>query len=174
MKHAAFTFLLSLLVLLLITGCSTMRYPGRDYPFPREDRDWEKRDKDRDKDWEKRDKDRDKDWEKRDKDRDWEERDRDRDRDWEERGGRRENGRSYPFSALDIPKGHLPPPGECKVWFPGKPPGHQPPPQSCSSAMRNAPLGAWVITHEGSRYRVSIFNRSRRNIIDEVRYYLAK
>ncbi|PRY03938.1 hypothetical protein CLV24_1383 [Pontibacter ummariensis] len=160
MKHAALTYLLSLLVLVFVTGCAGTRYPVRDYPYPlpRDDRDWEKRDKD---------------WEERD--RDWEERERDRDRDWEDRGrdSRRENGRSYPFSALDIPRGHLPPPGECKVWFPGKPPGHQPPPQSCSSALRNAPLGAWVISHEGSRYRVSIFNRNRRNIIDEVRYYLA-
>lgn len=159
MKHHAHTYLLPLLILLLITGCASTRYPEPDYPypFPRKDRDWEKRDRDGDQKWEERDK-------------DWEERE--RDRDWEDRG-RRENGRSYPFSALNVPKGHLPPPGECKVWFPGKPPGHQPPPP-CASAMRNAPLGAWVVTHEGSRYRVSIFNRSRRNVIDEVRYYLSK
>jgi len=82
-----------------------------------------------------------------------------------------EDGRSYPFGDLGIPKGHLPPPGECKVWFPGKPAGHQPPPQSCASAMRSAPLGAWVITHEGSRYRVNIFSRTVRDVIEEVRFY---
>jgi hypothetical protein len=93
---------------------------------------------------------------------------RDRDRD-EERGGR--GGDTYPYSSLGIPKGHLPPPGECKIWIPGREAGQQGPPQSCASALRNAPLGAWVITHEGNRYKVNIFNRSRRGIVDEVRYY---
>lgn len=91
-----------------------------------------------------------------------------KDKDWDK------DGRSYPFSRLGIPKGHLPPPGECKIWIPGRPPGQQGPPQSCSSALRNAPLGAWVITHEGGRYKVNIFNRNRRNVIDEVRYYLSE
>ncbi|MDQ3843520.1 MAG: hypothetical protein M3342_05835 [Bacteroidota bacterium] len=130
---------------MLLSSCSTTRYPNerrdypddrRDYPFPRSERDKD------------------------------EEKDRDKDE------GRGREGRTYPFSALGIPKGHLPPPGECKIWIPGRPPGQQGPPQSCSSALRNAPLGAWVITHEGNRYRVNIFNRSRRNVIDEVRYYV--
>jgi len=30
-----------------------------------------------------------------------------------------------------IPRGHLPPPGECRVWIPGLPPGQQPPPHRC-------------------------------------------
>ena len=30
-----------------------------------------------------------------------------------------------------IPPGHLPPPGECRYWYPGVPPGHQPPPFPC-------------------------------------------
>ncbi len=28
-----------------------------------------------------------------------------------------------------IPPGHLPPPGEFRLWYPDRPPGHQPPPQ---------------------------------------------
>jgi hypothetical protein len=32
---------------------------------------------------------------------------------------------------LRIPPGHLPPPGECRVWRPGVPAGHQPPPFRC-------------------------------------------
>lgn len=51
----------------------------------------------------------------RDKDR------KDRDKEWDK------EGRSYPFSRLDIPKGHLPPPGECKIWMPGRPSGQQGP-----------------------------------------------
>lgn len=30
-----------------------------------------------------------------------------------------------------IPKGHEPPPGECRTWIPGVPPGQQPPPYRC-------------------------------------------
>ena len=37
-----------------------------------------------------------------------------------------------------IPPGHLPPPGECRVWYDGQPPGHQPPPTACASASREA------------------------------------
>ncbi|MBC5992594.1 hypothetical protein [Pontibacter cellulosilyticus] len=95
------------------------------------------------------DKDRDRDWEDRDKD--WEKKDRNWERGDRGRGG---DGRGLPFRELGIP------------------PGHQPPPQSCASALRSVPLGAWVITHEGSRYRVSIFDRVKRGVVDEVRYYM--
>jgi hypothetical protein len=33
--------------------------------------------------------------------------------------------------AVRIPRGHLPPPGECRDWYVGRPPGHQPPPHRC-------------------------------------------
>lgn len=32
---------------------------------------------------------------------------------------------------IDIPPGHRPPPGQCRVWYPGRPPGQQPPPGDC-------------------------------------------
>jgi hypothetical protein len=35
------------------------------------------------------------------------------------------------YYAQPIPNGHLPPPGECKLWYPDRPPGHQPPPFKC-------------------------------------------
>jgi hypothetical protein len=35
------------------------------------------------------------------------------------------------YVAPRIPGGHLPPPGECRVWFPDRPAGHQPPPGRC-------------------------------------------
>jgi hypothetical protein len=34
-------------------------------------------------------------------------------------------------AAVKIPRGHLPPPGECRTWYPDLPPGHQPPPYRC-------------------------------------------
>ena len=39
---------------------------------------------------------------------------------------RRYDGRHY-----RIPRGHRPPPGECRVWYPRRPAGHQPPPFRC-------------------------------------------
>ena len=32
---------------------------------------------------------------------------------------------------VDIPPGHLPPPGKCRMWYPNQPPGQQPPPYRC-------------------------------------------
>lgn len=37
-------------------------------------------------------------------------------------------------SAKGIPPGHLPAPGECRVWYDGRPPGQQSPPTSCANA----------------------------------------
>lgn len=46
---------------------------------------------------------------------------------------------------LEVPKGHLPPPGECKVWFPDQPAGHQPPPGDCAELSGDVPPGAWLL-----------------------------
>lgn len=35
------------------------------------------------------------------------------------------------YYGQSIPNGHLPPPGECRVWYPDRPAGHQPPPFKC-------------------------------------------
>jgi hypothetical protein len=69
---------------------------------------------------------------------------------YERRDDRRyREGRSYfhqhGYTHLDIPPGHLPPPGECRVWYPGKPPGHQPPPGPCGRLRHRVPAGAWLI-----------------------------
>lgn len=46
---------------------------------------------------------------------------------------------------LGIPPGHLPPPGACRVWVPGKPPGHQAKPGPCAALLRSAPPGSWLV-----------------------------
>jgi hypothetical protein len=46
---------------------------------------------------------------------------------------------------LNVPPGHLPRRGQCRLWYPGRPPGRQPRAADCSYVMRNAPAGAWVL-----------------------------
>jgi len=50
-------------------------------------------------------------------------------------------------ATLGIPPGHLPNPGECRVWIPGTPPGHQPKPKSraCPGIATVAPAGSWIV-----------------------------
>lgn len=62
---------------------------------------------------------------------------------------------SYPsYRTLKIPPGHLPPPGQCRIWYPGKPPGHQPPPTSCESAMASAKGNGWVISRAAGNKKI--------------------
>jgi hypothetical protein len=44
-----------------------------------------------------------------------------------------------------IPRGHRPPRGQCRIWFPGRPPGKQPPPGDCRKLRERVPAGAWLI-----------------------------
>lgn len=48
-------------------------------------------------------------------------------------------------ATLGVPPGHLPPPGQCRVWQPGTPPGHQRKPESCRKAGEHATAGSWVL-----------------------------
>lgn len=45
-----------------------------------------------------------------------------------------------------IPNGHLPPPGECRIWYPDRPAGHQPPPFKCGEACGSGRT-RWVADH---------------------------
>lgn len=44
-------------------------------------------------------------------------------------------GTSGPRRLEGVPRGHYPPPGECRIWYPNRPPGHQPPPTDCRSLV---------------------------------------
>jgi ABC-type Zn2+ transport system substrate-binding protein/surface adhesin len=46
---------------------------------------------------------------------------------------------------VKVPPGHLPPPGECRIWFPDRPAGHQPPPGDCRELSRRVPHGAVLV-----------------------------
>jgi hypothetical protein len=39
-------------------------------------------------------------------------------------------------SSSRVPRGHMPPPGSCRVWIDGVPPGRQPSPTDCRTAER--------------------------------------
>ena len=61
---------------------------------------------------------------------------RDRDRD-DDRYVRADRAKDF-----GVPPGHMPPPGQCRVWYPDRPPGQQPPPSSCGVSP---PRGAVLI-----------------------------
>jgi hypothetical protein len=51
----------------------------------------------------------------------------------------------YQAKPVKIPPGHLPPPGQCRVWYPDRPPGHQPPPGPCHQLQYQVPPGAVLV-----------------------------
>ena len=51
----------------------------------------------------------------------------------------------HPHHGYDVPAGHLPPPGECRIWYPDRPAGHQPPPGICQDLEWQVPPGAALI-----------------------------
>jgi hypothetical protein len=57
---------------------------------------------------------------------------------------------------LDVPPGHLPDVGECRVWLPASPPGQQPKPKtrSCDGIANAAPAGSWVLYRPAGDARV--------------------
>lgn len=52
---------------------------------------------------------------------------------------------AHPDRPFHIPPGHMPPPGECRIWFPDRPPGQQPPPGNCRMLERHVPPGAILV-----------------------------
>ena len=51
----------------------------------------------------------------------------------------------YPSGTVEIPPGHMPPPGECRIWYPDLPPGQQPPPGDCYELEHQVPPGAVIV-----------------------------
>lgn len=73
----------------------------------------------------------------------------------QERGRAAERGRGMQDRGRDsqeIPPGHLPPPGECRVWYDNRPAGQQSPPTSCDNARAVvARAGGRVIYGDAAR-----------------------
>lgn len=51
----------------------------------------------------------------------------------------------YPGGIVEIPRGHMPPPGECQIWYPNLLPGQQPPPGDCYELEHQVPPGAVLV-----------------------------
>lgn len=49
------------------------------------------------------------------------------------------------YGEVEIPRGHMPPPGKCRIWFPDRPPGHQPAPGKCKKLRYRVPSGAYLV-----------------------------
>ena len=55
------------------------------------------------------------------------------------------DGGYYPQAAPEIPPGHMPPPGECRIWYRDLPPGQQPPPGKCDELKHRVPPNAILV-----------------------------
>lgn len=75
--------------------------------------------------------------------------------------------------SINIPKGHFPPPGHCRIWHPDREPGQQPPPQRCPIQMNNIPLGAYVVSRidDGdNKVLVTIYHERRPGVVVDTQY----
>ena len=80
------------------------------------------------------------------------------------------------YEYLGIPSGHLPPPGECRIWIPGQPPGQQAPPGKCEDLYHQVPLGAWLLhspSKEPGHVEVSVYDDARVAVVVLIRLYEA-
>ena len=60
----------------------------------------------------------------------------------------------------NVPPGHRPPAGMCRIWIDGVPPGHQPAPTDCETAVRNRPPNSRIIWGDNT-------SRQQRTVYDE-------
>ena len=80
-------------------------------------------------------------------------------------------------ATLGIPPGHLPPPGQCRVWLPGTPPGHQPRARSCANIERTAPAGSWIVyrpSEDRKVVQVRVVDERRPGVVVHLRVYDAE
>ncbi len=71
-------------------------------------------------------------------------------------------------ATLGIPPGHLPPPGQCRIWVPGDPPGHQPKAGACSNLERQVPSGAWLVyrpSEDKKHVKVWVYGQDRPDVV---------
>ena len=80
-------------------------------------------------------------------------------------------------ATLGIPPGHLPPPGQCRIWVPGEAPGHQQRARSCAHIERIAPAGGWILyrpSEDRKVVHVRVVDESRPGVVVHLRVYDVK
>jgi hypothetical protein len=48
-------------------------------------------------------------------------------------------------SAANVPPGHMPPAGKCRIWYKNRKAAHQPAPGNCKKLKKKVPAGAVLI-----------------------------
>ena len=91
----------------------------------------------------------------------------------------RSEGGPSTAATLGVPPGHLPRPGECRVWIPGVPPGRQPRPRSrpCDGIAAAAPAGSWILyrpTADRRIVHVRIVDERRAGLVVRIRVFEAE
>jgi len=91
----------------------------------------------------------------------------------------RSEGGPSTAATLGVPPGHLPRPGECRVWIPGVPPGRQPRPRSrpCDGIAAAAPAGSWILyrpTADRRIVHVRIVDERRAGVVVRIRVFEAE
>ncbi len=69
-----------------------------------------------------------------------------------------------PTADLDVPPGHIPGVGQCRIWIPGRAPGRQAPVRNCEGIEAEAPAGSWILSRSAENrrlVRVAYVHRSR-------------
>lgn len=74
-----------------------------------------------------------------------------------------------------IPNGQLPPPGECRIWYPDRPAGQQPPPFKCDQRNQVQP-GGWLISPgpQPQEVEVRVYDAQRLGIVIDVGIFDAR
>jgi hypothetical protein len=75
---------------------------------------------------------------------------------------------------LKIPRGHLPKPGQCRIWVPGTPPGKQRKAGDCGTLASQVPAGAWLVyrhTQDSDRIEITVYDEQRAGLIVEVQIF---
>ena len=79
---------------------------------------------------------------------------------------KREEKGELSLYALDIPNGHMPPPGSCRIWYPGRPAGQQPPPFKCGVGRLRIPLGSFLVQRlDGKMVQVDEYDQKRPDFV---------
>jgi len=86
------------------------------------------------------------------------------------------SGKKEAHHKLGIPPGHLPPPGSCRIWVPGRPPGRQQKSGSCAELSHRVPKGAWLVHRDADNpddIEVFVYDQKRPSVVVSVRYFEA-